>query len=78
MLPDLDGLSVCHILGAQPSTHGTPVFIISALGETWASKQGRRAPFSRYFKKPVELKVLVESIHEAARETQSRSMQCSA
>jgi DNA-binding response OmpR family regulator len=65
MLPDLDGFSVCQILRAQPSTRDIPVFIVSALDEPWAGKRGSKARFSKYFKKPVDLKVLGESVRTA-------------
>ena len=65
MLPDLDGFSVCQILRSQPSTRDIPVFIVSALDEPWAGKRGNKTRFSKYFKKPVDLKVLGESIRAA-------------
>ncbi len=33
MLPDLDGLSVCHILRNQPATRSVPVIMLSALDQ---------------------------------------------
>src|SRR5262249_33590632 len=62
MLPDLDGLSVCQILQAQPSTHSIPVFIVSALDEPWGGRRGCKARFSKYFKKPVDLRALGQSV----------------
>jgi len=68
MLPDLDGLSVCQILRTQPSTKQIPVFILSALDQSWMATRGTRVQFEKYCKKPVDLKVLGASIRTAAEE----------
>ena len=68
MLPDLDGLSVCQILRSQPSTKQIPVFILSALDQSWMATRGTRVQFEKYCKKPVDLKVLGASIRTAAEE----------
>lgn len=62
LLPDLDGFSVCQILQAQPSTREIPVFIVSALDEPWGGQRGCKARFSKYFKKPVDLVALGQSV----------------
>jgi DNA-binding response OmpR family regulator len=66
MLPDLDGLSVCEILNSAPLTRDIPILILSALDESWAETRTRRARFARFFTKPVDLKVLRESVCTAA------------
>ncbi len=71
MLPDLDGLSVCQILRAQPSTRDIPVFIVSALDQSWAARRGSRAKFAKYFRKPVDLKLLSESVRAASEQHQA-------
>ncbi len=71
MLPDLEGLTVCEILRAQPSTRDIPVFILSALDESWAATRKSRARFARYFRKPVDLKLLGESIFSVREERQA-------
>src|SRR6266496_63901 len=38
MLPDIEGFTVCEILRAHASTRDIPVFILSALHESWASR----------------------------------------
>jgi DNA-binding response OmpR family regulator len=75
MLPDLDGLSVCEILNSQPSTHDIPVFILTALNRTWTETRKSKAQFARFFTKPVDLKVLRESVRTVAWEhlVQARS-----
>jgi DNA-binding response OmpR family regulator len=71
MLPDLDGLSVCQILNSQPSTNDVPVFIVSALDETWAGTRKSRARFSRFFRKPVSMALLADRVQDAFTERQS-------
>jgi two-component system alkaline phosphatase synthesis response regulator PhoP len=70
MLPDLDGLSVCEILQAQPSTRDIPVLVVSALDESWAETRKTKARAMRYFTKPVDLKMLAESVHAACEKRQ--------
>jgi DNA-binding response OmpR family regulator len=74
MLPDLDGLSVCHILNSQPSTRDVPVFIISALDETWAGTRKSLARITYFFRKPVSLAVLAERVQSAFAERQSQAL----
>jgi len=66
LLPDLDGLAVCEILHAQPSTRGIPVFMISALGESFVKGRKRQSQFDQFFTKPVDLGVLGTNIRRAA------------
>jgi CheY-like chemotaxis protein len=67
MLPDLDGLSVCEILNSQPSTRDIPVIIVSALNQSWVETRKSKARFTRFFTKPVDLKVLRETVRSAAK-----------
>lgn len=68
MLPDLDGLSVCQILNSQPTTRDIPVFMLTALDESWAETRKAKARYAGFFTKPVDLKVLRERVHAAAQE----------
>ena len=68
MLPDLDGLIVCEKLNAHLSTRDIPIFIVSALNESWTRIRRSNARFARFFTKPVELKLLRESVRAAAGE----------
>jgi CheY-like chemotaxis protein len=67
MLPDLDGLSVCEILNSQPSTRDIPVIIVSALNQSWVATRKSKARFTRFFTKPVDLKILRETVRAAIR-----------
>lgn len=62
MLPDLDGFSVCEILRSQPSTSTVPIIVVSALDGEYVRARGIRAGVACSFKKPVDMKVLGESI----------------
>jgi DNA-binding response OmpR family regulator len=72
MLPDIEGLTVCEILRAQPSTRDIPVFILSALHESWAATRKSKARFAHYFQKPVDLKLLGETVFSAGEELRAR------
>jgi len=71
MLPDLDGFSVCHILQVQPSTKHIPIFIVSALDAPSFGSRGYKARFAKYFQKPVDVKLLSESVRTASEEHQA-------
>jgi DNA-binding response OmpR family regulator len=62
MLPDLDGFSVCEILRSQPSTARVPIIVVSALDGEYVHSRGVQTGVATCFKKPVDMKVLGESI----------------
>ncbi|HWD92508.1 MAG TPA: response regulator [Verrucomicrobiae bacterium] len=62
MLPDIDGFSVCEILRSQPSTSKVPIIVVSALDGEYVQSRGIQAGVACCFKKPVDMKVLGESI----------------
>jgi CheY-like chemotaxis protein len=62
MLPDLEGLSVCEIFQARPTTRDIPVFIVSALDPSWVKTRRSKAKFAAYFRKPIELNLLKQSL----------------
>jgi len=62
MLPDLDGFSVCEILHSQPSTAKIPIIVVSALDGEYVRSRGIQTGVACCFKKPVDMKVLGESI----------------
>jgi CheY-like chemotaxis protein len=62
LLPDLDGLSICEILHSQPSTREIPVFMISALNQSYAFTRNHKASFDLFFTKPVDFAILGSSI----------------
>lgn len=62
MLPDLDGFSICEILRSQPSTAKVPIIVVSALDGEYVRSRGIQTGVACTFKKPVDMKVLGESI----------------
>jgi len=71
LLPDIEGYTVCEILGAQPSTRDIPVIMLSALHESWSQSRRARARFAGYFQKPVDLRRLGESVFSAGHQRQA-------
>jgi two-component system, OmpR family, alkaline phosphatase synthesis response regulator PhoP len=65
MLPDIDGFSVCEILRSQPSTSKVPIIVVSALDGDYVRTRGIQAGVACCFKKPVDMKVLGESIRSS-------------
>jgi DNA-binding response OmpR family regulator len=65
MLPDIDGFSVCEILRSQPSTSKVPIIVVSALDGDYVRSRGIQAGVACCFKKPVDIKVLGESIRSS-------------
>jgi CheY-like chemotaxis protein len=64
LMPDLDGVAVCHILQSQPATRDIPVIMLSALSRAWA--EARKSRFVAYFQKPVNFAALMEAVQSAA------------
>jgi DNA-binding response OmpR family regulator len=62
MLPDIDGVSVCEILRAQPSTAEVPVIVVSALNGMVTRGRSSEAGVQGYFQKPVDYHALGEHI----------------
>ena len=60
LLPDLDGLSVCEILRAQPSTCDVPAVVFSVLGRPLTSARGARARVFRWLKKGSDFDALCD------------------
>ena len=68
MLPDLDGLSVCQILRAQPATRGLPIIILSALDQPAKRPRGGKGEVTRWLKKGVSFDSLGECVRTALAE----------
>jgi DNA-binding response OmpR family regulator len=65
MLPDLDGFSVCEILRSQPSTSQVPIIVVSALDGDYVRSRGIQTGVACCFKKPVDMKMLGDSIRSS-------------
>lgn len=75
LLPDLDGLSVCEILRAQPSTRDVPIIILSASGAPANKTRSARLHVSSWLTKGVGFDSLNESIRSALAEHQQHLSQ---
>ena len=71
MLPDIDGVSVCEILRAQPSTADVPVIVVSALDGMVTRGRSTEAGARGYFKKPVDLQALADCVRSVVMEQQT-------
>lgn len=72
MLPDLDGLLVCEILRAQPSTRDVPVVVLSALDRPVTSSRGAKISVSHWLKKGSDLDSLGDCVRAALEEHLAR------
>jgi DNA-binding response OmpR family regulator len=72
MLPDLDGLSVCEILRAQPSTRDVPVVVFSVLDRPLMGSRGSRIKVFHWLKKGADLDSLCEWVRAALEEHSER------
>ena len=72
LLPDLDGLSVCDILRAQPSTRDVPLVVFSVLDRPITGSRGARGPVFRWLNKRSDLNALGDCVRAALRERLER------
>jgi|YNPNPStandDraft_1061719.scaffolds.fasta_scaffold79178_2 DNA-binding response OmpR family regulator len=61
-LPELDGLSVCRLLRADPATASLPIFVLSALGQREHERAALEAGATTFFRKPFPLPALRDRI----------------
>ena len=69
MLPDLDGLLVCEILRAQPSTRDVPVVVFSALDRPVTSSRGAKIKVWHWLKKGSDFDALGDCVRSRAERT---------
>lgn len=61
-LPDLDGLTVCHILSADDTSSHIPVFMMSARSDDNIVAQVRYSGAAAFLQKPIGYQVLLRNI----------------
>ena len=64
MMPNMDGLTVCETLRAQPETAALPIILLSARTRPEAVQRGLDAGANRYLGKPVGREELIRTIRE--------------
>lgn len=72
MLPDLDGLMVCEILRAQPSTRDVPVVVLSALDRPVTGSRKAQVRVLHWLKKGSDFDALGDCVRDAIEEHRKR------
>lgn len=62
MMPDVDGLEVCRRLRKETRTHSVPVVLLTFKSGEEAVAVGRQSGANEYLSKPVEEKVLLNTL----------------
>jgi DNA-binding response OmpR family regulator len=66
-MPVMDGVSVCAAIKADPTTRGTIVIMLTALGQEVDKDRARRAGADGYFTKPFSPLSLLRRVDEVLR-----------
>ncbi len=66
MLPDMDGYEICRQVRDQPETKDLPVIILSSRTAREDVKRAYAVGATRYFKKPVNLDLLLAEVRQLA------------
>lgn len=64
MMPDMDGITVCKKLRANPATAVLPVIMLSGKTQREAVAEGLAAGANKYLCKPASFEELMNSLHE--------------
>lgn len=64
MLPKIEGYDVCRILKFDDDFKNIPIVILSALSQSADRQKAVQAGANSYFVKPVDFKLLIQSIEE--------------
>lgn len=67
-LPGLSGYEIINSMKEAPATRDIPVIALSADAMPYDIERGLKAGFHRYFTKPVNIKELIEALHEITAE----------
>jgi len=61
-LPEMDGLTVCRAIRANPTTAALPIFVLTALGQREHERAALAAGADAYLRKPFPLTLLRDKI----------------
>ena len=64
MMPEMDGITVCKRLRANPSTESIPVLMLSGRSQIGAEEEGLEAGANAYMKKPMDPKEMLVLLKE--------------
>ncbi|WP_420631165.1 response regulator [Candidatus Leptofilum sp.] len=73
MMPNMDGITVCETLRAQPETAVLPIILLSARTSTEAVRKGLNAGANKYLTKPIGREELIRSVREVLNVTPQMS-----
>jgi DNA-binding response OmpR family regulator len=72
MMPDIDGVSLCREIRANPAMQHVPVLIISALGDSQTVNDALLFGATDYVVKPVDLSAIAAKIDKSLRQAETR------
>ena len=64
MMPEMDGITMCKRLRANPSTESIPVLMLSGRSQLGAEEEGLEAGANAYMKKPMDPKEMLSVLTE--------------
>ena len=64
MMPEMDGITMCKKLRANPVTAAIPVLMLSGRSQVGAEEEGLAAGANAYMKKPMDHKEMLQLLSE--------------
>lgn len=64
MMPEMDGITMCRKLRANPATAAIPVLMLSGRSQVGAEEEGLDAGANAYMKKPMDHKEMLQILSE--------------
>ena len=64
MMPEMDGITMCKKLRANPATAAIPVLMLSGRSQIGAEQEGLTAGANAYMKKPMDPKEMLQILNE--------------
>jgi DNA-binding response OmpR family regulator len=68
MMPEMDGITMCKKLRANPATETIPVLMLSGRSQIGAEEEGLEAGANAYMKKPMDPKEMLMLLKEIMRQ----------
>jgi DNA-binding response OmpR family regulator len=72
-MPEIDGISVCHMLRHDKETAVLPILILSGQAHLTAVNKGLLAGANRYLTKPMSRSILLQNLDEVLNEQANNS-----
>ena len=74
MMPEMDGIEACEIMGNTPGLENTIITFLTARGEDYSQLAGFDAGADDYIQKPIKPKVLVSKIKALLRRSKEQQL----